>query len=228
MRIRTIKPYFWKHPLTGRLSGDAKWLAVALLNVADDEGYFHADEYYLRGEVDPFAKDTKTISKSLDELANIEFIKIVTHPKMGKIGRICKFKEHQVINRPTSSSIKGYYLASNTQTHGALSEDSLTTHTQLTDDSLPEGKGKEGNGMERNRIPSLEEWLSYSKEIGFDESNAEQTYNWYQSNGWRVGKNPMKDWKACVRTCHLRNKPKQVKSLTAIKPQTKTIQYEEA
>lgn len=25
-------------------------------------------------------------------------------------------------------------------------------------------------------------------------------YNYYESNGWRVGKNPMKDWKAAVRT----------------------------
>lgn len=25
-------------------------------------------------------------------------------------------------------------------------------------------------------------------------------YNYYESNGWKVGKNPMKDWKAAVRT----------------------------
>ena len=25
-------------------------------------------------------------------------------------------------------------------------------------------------------------------------------YNFYESNGWKVGKNPMKDWKAAVRT----------------------------
>ena len=25
-------------------------------------------------------------------------------------------------------------------------------------------------------------------------------FNYYESNGWRVGKNPMKDWRACIRT----------------------------
>lgn len=30
--------------------------------------------------------------------------------------------------------------------------------------------------------------------------NAEQFYDYYESNGWKVGKNAMKDWKACVRT----------------------------
>ena len=30
--------------------------------------------------------------------------------------------------------------------------------------------------------------------------DAERFYNYYESNGWKVGKNPMKDWKACVRT----------------------------
>ena len=30
--------------------------------------------------------------------------------------------------------------------------------------------------------------------------DAQKFYDYYSSNGWRVGKNPMKDWKACVRT----------------------------
>ena len=30
--------------------------------------------------------------------------------------------------------------------------------------------------------------------------NAEQFFDYYESNGWKVGKNSMKDWKAAVRT----------------------------
>ena len=29
---------------------------------------------------------------------------------------------------------------------------------------------------------------------------AEKFFNFYESNGWKVGKNPMKDWKASVRS----------------------------
>ncbi len=32
-----------------------------------------------------------------------------------------------------------------------------------------------------------------------NDSEAEGFYNYYESNGWRVGKNPMKDWKAAAR-----------------------------
>jgi len=39
--------------------------------------------------------------------------------------------------------------------------------------------------------------------------DGEAFYNHYSSNGWKVGKNAMKDWKATVRNWHKRNKEKQ-------------------
>lgn len=54
------------------------------------------------------------------------------------------------------------------------------------------------------RKPTLVEFVDYGKTLEppmpVDESFS--AYNHYQSNGWKVGKNPMKDWKAAVRTCH--------------------------
>lgn len=40
------------------------------------------------------------------------------------------------------------------------------------------------------------------KSISID---AERFYNYYESNGWKVGKNPMKDWHAAVRTWERQN-----------------------
>ena len=47
--------------------------------------------------------------------------------------------------------------------------------------------------------PTLEEVQAYCQERknGVD---AEKWYNHYEAVGWKVGKNPMKDWKASVRT----------------------------
>lgn len=42
--------------------------------------------------------------------------------------------------------------------------------------------------------------------------NAEQFYDYYESNGWKVGKNAMKDWKAAVRTWEKNNYNKPAKS----------------
>ena len=47
--------------------------------------------------------------------------------------------------------------------------------------------------------PTIEEVEVYCQERnkGVD---AQRWYDYYSSNGWKVGKNPMKDWKAAVRT----------------------------
>ena len=46
--------------------------------------------------------------------------------------------------------------------------------------------------------PTLEEVQAYCKERS-NNVDAERFINYYTSNGWKVGKNPMKDWKATLR-----------------------------
>ncbi len=47
----------------------------------------------------------------------------------------------------------------------------------------------------RFKKPTLQDITDYQKEIGF-KNEASKFLNYYESNGWRVGKNPMKNWKA--------------------------------
>lgn len=47
--------------------------------------------------------------------------------------------------------------------------------------------------------PHLEEVRAYIQEIGAA-VDPERWFDYYESNGWRVGRNPMKSWKAAVRT----------------------------
>ena len=44
--------------------------------------------------------------------------------------------------------------------------------------------------------PSAEEVAAYCNEKGYTGVDPERFVDYYTSNGWRVGKNPMKDWKA--------------------------------
>jgi predicted DNA binding protein len=53
-------------------------------------------------------------------------------------------------------------------------------------------------------IPSIDEIKSYCLERN-NQINPEQFYDHYQSNGWKVGKNSMKDWKASIRTWEKNN-----------------------
>lgn len=55
--------------------------------------------------------------------------------------------------------------------------------------------------------PSVQEIEEYCREKGFL-LDAERFVDYYASIGWRVGKNPMKDWRAAVRTWVKKDTPK--------------------
>lgn len=55
--------------------------------------------------------------------------------------------------------------------------------------------------------PTVDEVRTYCAEKGYV-LDADRFVDYYTSNGWRVGKNPMKDWKAAVRTWNSKDSPK--------------------
>lgn len=66
-------------------------------------------------------------------------------------------------------------------------------------------------GKERTfKKPTVEEIQNYCNERD-NKIDANAFYNFYESKGWKVGNQPMKNWKACIRTWEQRNKPKEEK-----------------
>ena len=82
---------------------------------------------------------------------------------------------------------------------------------EQTESNLPKEKDKEKdkekeNNKENNKEksgrftpPTIEQVKEYCQERG-NAVDPDRWFNYYSSNGWKVGKNPMKDWKAAVRT----------------------------
>ena len=60
-------------------------------------------------------------------------------------------------------------------------------------------EGKSGKSEKRFSPPSIEEVDSYIREKGYT-VDAERFVNFYESKGWYVGKNKMKNWRAAVAT----------------------------
>lgn len=58
---------------------------------------------------------------------------------------------------------------------------------------------EKGNAQARFEKPSAADVSAYAAERGFPDFDAEHFVDYYESNGWKVGRNPMRDWKACVR-----------------------------
>lgn len=86
----------------------------------------------------------------------------------------------------------------------------MDTEVRLGKDSI--GKDSIGGSVAdkpptRHRFspPSVDDVRAYCTENGF-RVDSDRFVDFYTSNGWRVGKNPMKDWKAAVRSWERKEK----------------------
>ena len=78
--------------------------------------------------------------------------------------------------------------------------DELDTQVRLGKDRL----GKDSKYNKRFVPPSMEDVQGYITEKGYS-VDAERFIDYYTANGWKVGKNSMKDWKAAVRNWERNN-----------------------
>ena len=81
-------------------------------------------------------------------------------------------------------------------------------------------KEQSGGGRKRFAIPTPEEVQAYCDERK-NGISGQQFCDFYSSKGWKIGKEPMKDWKAAVRTWEMRRKD-QSPPITQPQPQIST------
>ena len=93
-------------------------------------------------------------------------------------------------NRLISADI-GRYPTNNLQ--------STNNNLQSTTKDCKESVADKPPTRHRFSHPSVDDVREYCKEKGYN-VDPERFVDYYTSNGWKVGRNPMKDWKACVRS----------------------------
>lgn len=81
----------------------------------------------------------------------------------------------------------------------------MSTEDKIEEDRLREDKieevvtpADEERRSNRFRKPTIDGIVAYCSENDF-KLDAPRFYDYYESNGWRVGKTPMKDWQAAIR-----------------------------
>jgi hypothetical protein len=136
-RIRTIKPEFWTDERLSELPEAVHMLAAALLNYADDEGFFNANPALVKAACFPLREPSVSIHGGLTELSNIGYLQLFDGIDGRKYGWIVSFSKHQKINRPSPSRIRGLVR---------FSEDSVNAHGGLSESSLPEQGSGRGTG----------------------------------------------------------------------------------
>lgn len=102
------------------------------------------------------------------------------------------------INTPIDKKIKEN-VTSNELTSINKKENIIKENSESEKDSVPESSARKKGSKEKFIKPTVEEIRAYCRERN-NIVDAERFYDHYESNGWKVGKNAMKDWKAAVRT----------------------------
>lgn len=143
--------------------------------------------------------EIQSVSRWIRHLKQKQYIDLEIIYKEGTkeiIKRIIKIKD-----TPINKNVKGYKQKCLEGINKNVKENN--TSINITRNNI-----KEKYKRKDFTKPTIEEIKEYCLERN-NGINAEAFYDFYESKGWYVGKNKMKDWKACVRTWEKRNKKEE-------------------
>ena len=90
----------------------------------------------------------------------------------------------------------------------------METQVRLGKDSIGKVNNKESKKFVKPTIENIQDYCLERK----NGINANAFYDFYESKDWMVGKNKMKDWKACIRTWEQRDKKEKQSSTNFDRP----------
>lgn len=180
-------------------------LWVYLITYVDDYGRGSADPELLKGFVFPRRKGVteSTIEKALLDLANSG--SVILYEVDGE-PYFCfpNWSDHQRIQTKKSKfpAPDDGELRKSTVSHGESPPES-----ESNPNTNPNTNPNDTRGT-RFIPPTVDDVQAYCFERG-NNVDPQRFVDYYSSNGWKVGKNPMKDWKAAVRTWEKNREQKQ-------------------
>lgn len=122
-----------------------------------------------------------------------------------------RYQGGEDIEQPTNQPTNNQQITNNQPTNNQQ----ITTYKNVKNDNNEKNDKK--SSSVKFTPPTLEEVRAYCKEIN-SIINAEDWMDYYTSNGFKVSRNPMKDWKATVRRWDREERKKKLSSASQ-KPQ---------
>jgi len=212
MRIRSIKPEFWVSESIGRLSREARLLFIGLWSFADDSGRSRGAFPAISGALFPYDDDAiQLLPEWFTELEREGMVFRYKAEDGNTYYQLPNWLKHQKIEKPSASKFPAF-TESSPKIHRILPEGyPLEQGTGSREQgSLEQGAG-DANGCaeapapatekpkrEKFKEPTLEEMIQHGTEIGLPKEESEACWNYYESNGWMVGRNKMKNWRAAM------------------------------
>ena len=198
-RARNIKPSLFKNELLGDADPLLTILFEGLWCLADREGRLENRPKRIKAEIFPY-RSLSDFNGYLTELARLGFIDIYEVAGVSII-QVINFLKHQsphntekaseLPENPNKSAICTECVSV------SLNNESITVKESLIPDSfnlIPEPIRKA-----RFAKPTLTDLFDeFVGRVTNPQKESEAFFNYYESNGWKVGKNPMKSWKHAV------------------------------
>lgn len=152
-RIRTIKPEFWQNEELSEVCETARLVAIGILNLSDDEGWFKAHARLIESALFPLTEPSVNIHECLNQLINIGYISLHIGSDGKQYGNVVNFTKHQKVNRPSKSKIKDLI---------DFTENSMSSHGALTV-GKEQGTGKGTGNREQGKEDDLPAKPEYSQ-----------------------------------------------------------------
>ena len=175
-----------------QLSPNAKLLYGEITALCNSEGYCWASNKYF---AELYEVTTITISRWINLLIKRGYITSKFIYKEGT--REIDKRYIQICSDPINKNDKGYIQNCYDPLNKNVKENNTSLNTTLNNTNEYSMSDKPTRA--RFIPPTVEEVKEYCSERK-NKVDAERFVDYYTSNGWCVGKNKMKDWKAAVRT----------------------------
>lgn len=172
---------------------------------ADDEGFVSSPKRILR-ETKASEDDFKLLIVKQFILTFDSGIIVIKHWKIHNLIQTDRFKETTYLEEKAMLALdrKNAYVE-RSETECIQSGNKPLPQVRLEEVSTDKGRLEEDAPQSvaasntRFKKPTLEEITAYCTERK-NSVDPQAFFDFYESKGWRVGNQPMKDWKACVRT----------------------------
>ena len=171
------------------ITPNAKLLYAEITALLQMNGVCFASNKYFS---DLYNKNKVTISRWISELSKKGFIKITFTYKDGS---------KEIANRYIQICKEGINKDDKEVLAKMLKSNNTSINNNLTD----------SNKRALFQKPTIDDVKNYCN-LRNNNIDAEAFYDFYESKDWKIGKNKMKDWKACVRTWERRETKKPTMS----------------
>ena len=157
MRIRTIKPEFWRSEDIAALSIEDRLLFIGLWSYVEDNGVGRDEPQLIQCDLYPLDTFTEASVRTHGGLMRLSQQGLITRfegPDGRRYLQINSWDKHQKINRPSKPRFPQYNAENCTLTEGSVSP-----HCTLTEGSLPEqgtGNREQGTGKDTPFSPPHE------------------------------------------------------------------------